>query len=89
MLVDREPLLIEPLDALFRLGRDVGRRDSPRDASDRLGQGHGAGEFAERRELIETGVGDDHDVGGWQRVEQGKYTPRARRQDVSDLGQAS
>ena len=46
-----------------------------------------AGEFAERRELVETGVGDDHDVASWQRVQQGKYTPRAWRQHVSDLGQ--
>ena len=87
MFVDREPLLVEPLDALIRLRWDVGRRDSPRDASDRFGQGHGAGEFAERREVIETGVGDDYDVGGWQRIEQGEHSTRAWRQHVSDPGQ--
>ena len=57
----------------------------------RIGSASGTARASSRNDanLIETRVGEDDDVGGRQRIEQGKHTAWSRWQHVPDLGQAS
>ena len=80
-VVDEQPLFVEPYDALDITGWDLIDGDSPCGDPDRVAEGNGVGEVGERCELVESGVGDDDDVGG-DSVEEREHAARSRRQDV-------
>ena len=77
-VVDEQPLLVEPGDALAVIGRDLIGGNSPGGDADRFAEWNRLGEFGERCVLIESAVGDDDDVGG-DGVEECEDPARARR----------
>ena len=86
-VVDEQPLLVEPGDAFGIPFWDLVSWDSPGGDPDRVVERDGLSKIGERCIVVESGVGDDHDIGR-EGVDECEDAGGAWRQDVTERVQS-